>query len=187
MTNINSKYDSFIHFTVKFNSRDYSISFFSGIFNNFFSRKIQFKNWFKNLNFALFNSTKYSFNQKTRVSDTTTSYAKAFSIPNTTFSLCWRHSKSTKHKDTEVSSIQYSLGTYLDRHTPSHQPDRSIWMAVITSEQFSTSSVITMSNPQLHHQPQPTPGQTWAISVATTPWCSGSGFPYHCCRDLLAR
>ena len=33
MANIDSKYDSFIHFTVKFNSRDYSISFFSGIFN----------------------------------------------------------------------------------------------------------------------------------------------------------
>ena len=48
------------------------------------------------------------------------------------------------------------------------------------------SSPSTMSNPQLHHA-QPTPGQTWAISVATTPWCSGSGFPYHCCRDLLAR
>ena len=28
MANIDSKYDSFIHFTVKFNSRDYSISFF---------------------------------------------------------------------------------------------------------------------------------------------------------------
>ena len=33
MANIDSKYDSFIDFTVKFNSRDYSISFFSGIFN----------------------------------------------------------------------------------------------------------------------------------------------------------
>ena len=26
------KYDSFIHFTIKFNSKDYSISIFSGIF-----------------------------------------------------------------------------------------------------------------------------------------------------------
>ena len=26
-------YDSYIHFTIKFNSKDYSISFFSGIFN----------------------------------------------------------------------------------------------------------------------------------------------------------
>ena len=34
MTNIDSKYDSFIHFTIKFNSKDYSISFFSGIFNS---------------------------------------------------------------------------------------------------------------------------------------------------------
>ena len=34
MANIDSKYDLFIHFTVKFNSRDYSISFFSGIFNS---------------------------------------------------------------------------------------------------------------------------------------------------------
>ena len=28
MTSIDSKYDSFIHFTIKFNSKDYSISFF---------------------------------------------------------------------------------------------------------------------------------------------------------------
>ena len=28
MTNIDSKYDSFIHFTIKFNSKDYSISIF---------------------------------------------------------------------------------------------------------------------------------------------------------------
>ena len=34
MANIDSKYDSFIHFTIKFNSKDYSISFFSGIFNS---------------------------------------------------------------------------------------------------------------------------------------------------------
>ena len=34
MANIDSKYDSFIHFTEKFNSRDYSVSFFSGIFNS---------------------------------------------------------------------------------------------------------------------------------------------------------
>ena len=49
MANIDSKYDSFIHFTVKFNSRDYSISFFSGIFNSknysitFFPRKFNSK------------------------------------------------------------------------------------------------------------------------------------------------
>ena len=35
---------------------------FKKLFNYFFSRKIQFKNWLKNLNLALFNSTKYSFN-----------------------------------------------------------------------------------------------------------------------------
>ena len=34
MANIDSKYDSFIHSTIKFNSKDYSISFFSGIFNS---------------------------------------------------------------------------------------------------------------------------------------------------------
>ena len=34
MANIDSKYDSFIHFTIEFNSKDYSISFFSGIFNS---------------------------------------------------------------------------------------------------------------------------------------------------------
>ena len=33
MANIDSNYDSFIHFTVKFNSKDYSILFFLGIFN----------------------------------------------------------------------------------------------------------------------------------------------------------
>ena len=33
MANINSKYDSFILFTIKFNSKDFSISTFSGIFN----------------------------------------------------------------------------------------------------------------------------------------------------------
>ena len=32
--NIDSKYDSFIHFTIKFNSNDYSISIFLGIFNS---------------------------------------------------------------------------------------------------------------------------------------------------------
>ena len=39
MANIDSKYDSFIHFTKKFNSKDYSISIFSVIFN---SNKITF-------------------------------------------------------------------------------------------------------------------------------------------------
>ena len=53
--NIDSKYDSFIHVTIKFNSKDYSISIFfrniqfKNFFNNLVSRKIQFKNWFKNL------------------------------------------------------------------------------------------------------------------------------------------
>ena len=32
--NIDSKYDSFIHFTIKFNSEDYLISIFSGIINS---------------------------------------------------------------------------------------------------------------------------------------------------------
>ena len=46
---MDSKYDSFIHFTIKFNSKDYSISFCSGIFNlksyskTFFSGK--FNSW----------------------------------------------------------------------------------------------------------------------------------------------
>ena len=31
--NIDSKYDSFFHFSIKFNSNDYSISIFLGIFN----------------------------------------------------------------------------------------------------------------------------------------------------------
>jgi hypothetical protein len=34
MDNIDSKYDSFLHFTIKLNSKDYSISFVSGIFNS---------------------------------------------------------------------------------------------------------------------------------------------------------
>ena len=42
------------------NSKDYSITFFS--------RKIQLKQLFKTLSLAEFNSTKYSFNQKTQVS-----------------------------------------------------------------------------------------------------------------------
>ena len=33
MANIDSKYDSFIHFLIKFNSKDYSITIFSGIFS----------------------------------------------------------------------------------------------------------------------------------------------------------
>ena len=41
------------HFWGIFNSTDYSSIFF---------RKIKLKNWFKNLNLAVFNSTKYSFN-----------------------------------------------------------------------------------------------------------------------------
>ena len=32
--NIDSIHDSFIHFTIKFNSKDYLITFFSGIFNS---------------------------------------------------------------------------------------------------------------------------------------------------------
>ena len=49
MTNIDAKYDSFIHVTIKFNSKDYSISIFSGIFNSknysitFFPRKFNSK------------------------------------------------------------------------------------------------------------------------------------------------
>ena len=34
MANIDSKYDSFIHFTIKFNSTDYSISIFPGRFKS---------------------------------------------------------------------------------------------------------------------------------------------------------
>ena len=34
MANIDSKYDSFIHFTIKFNPKDYSISIYSGMFNS---------------------------------------------------------------------------------------------------------------------------------------------------------
>ena len=49
MAHIDPKYDSFIHFMIKFNSKDYSISIFSGIFNSknysitFFPRKFNSK------------------------------------------------------------------------------------------------------------------------------------------------
>ena len=50
MAHIDPKYDSFIHFMIKFNSKDYSISIFfrniqfKKLFNNLFFRKTQFKN-----------------------------------------------------------------------------------------------------------------------------------------------
>ena len=50
MANIDSKYDSFNHFTIKFNSKDCSISFCSGIFNSkdysiaYFPEKFNSKN-----------------------------------------------------------------------------------------------------------------------------------------------
>ena len=59
MANADSKYDSFIHFTIKFNSRLFNINFF---------RNIQFKNCFKNLSLAVLNSTKFLFNEKSQVS-----------------------------------------------------------------------------------------------------------------------
>ena len=64
---IDSKYDSFIQLMVKFNFKFFKYNFFRNIqfkkiFNNLFSRKFQFKNRFKNINLALFNSIKYSFN-----------------------------------------------------------------------------------------------------------------------------
>ena len=52
--------NSFIFFT-KFNSKIYSFLIFF--------IKIQFKNLFKIMKLAVFNSIKYSFNKKTRVSD----------------------------------------------------------------------------------------------------------------------
>ena len=64
MANIDSKYDSLIHFTIKFNSMECSILFvfrniqFKKFFNNLLFRKIQFKNF----NLLWFNSINYSFN-----------------------------------------------------------------------------------------------------------------------------
>jgi len=55
MANIDSKFDSFIHFTIKFNSKDYSKSIFSGIINSknysiiFFAGKFNSKIDSKNL------------------------------------------------------------------------------------------------------------------------------------------
>ena len=77
MANIDSEYDSFIHLTIKFNSKNYSISIFPGIFNSkdysiTFSPENSIQKQIQKLNLAVFNLTKYSFNQKTQVSPTPT-------------------------------------------------------------------------------------------------------------------
>ena len=66
MVNIDSKYDSFIHFTMKFNLKDYSKSIFSGIFNSkkysiiFFPGKFDSK-YDSSIHFTIkFNSKDYS-------------------------------------------------------------------------------------------------------------------------------
>ena len=66
----NSKKYSIQKFARKFNSKKYSIKKiqFKKIFNSKICKKIQFKIWFKILNLAGFNSTIYSFNNKTWVS-----------------------------------------------------------------------------------------------------------------------
>ena len=66
----NSKKYSIQKFARKFNSKKYSIKKiqFKKIFNSKICKKIQFKIWFKMLNLAGFNSTIYSFNNKTWVS-----------------------------------------------------------------------------------------------------------------------
>ena len=71
----NSKKYSIQKFARKFNSKKYSIQKFAiqKIFNSKICKKIQFKIWFKILNLAGFNSTIYSFNNKTWVSLTPTS------------------------------------------------------------------------------------------------------------------
>ena len=70
----NSKKYSIKKFARKFNSKKYSIKKiqFKKIFNSKICKKIQFKIWFKMLNLAGFNSTIYSFNNKTWVSLTPT-------------------------------------------------------------------------------------------------------------------
>ena len=71
----NSKNYSFVNFLRKFNSKIYSFFLFFTKFNSkiysflIFFIKIQFKNLFKIMKLAVFNSIKYSFNKKTRVSD----------------------------------------------------------------------------------------------------------------------
>ena len=81
-------------------------------------------------------------------------------------------------------SHQHSLETCQDRHRPIHQPDQS-------TLHWDINHIISKHRWDLYkwqlshfHHFWPTPGHTWAISVATTPWCSGSGLPYHCWRDL---
>ena len=61
---------------------------FKTLFNNLFSWKIQFKNRLKNLSLALFISTKYSFNQKTRVSKTTRRHRGRLFLRSTQMFLC---------------------------------------------------------------------------------------------------
>jgi len=68
MANIDSKYDSFIHFTIQFNFKDYSISIFSGIFTsknysiNVFPRKFNSKIYSKIWIWLYSIQKKYSFN-----------------------------------------------------------------------------------------------------------------------------
>ena len=64
MTKFNSKIYSFVFFLTKFNSKIYSFVIFFD--------KIQLKNLFKMLKLAVFNSIKYSFNKKSRVSNRAT-------------------------------------------------------------------------------------------------------------------
>ena len=75
LTKFNSKFYSFVIFLTKFNSKIYSFVFFLTKFNSkiysfvIFFDKIQLKNLFKMLKLAVFNSLKYSFNKKSRVSN----------------------------------------------------------------------------------------------------------------------
>ena len=73
----------------------------------------------------------------------------------------------------------HSLETCQDRHRPIHQPDQSTSLHFYNFNKHHWNPYILYC-----HHLKPTPGHTWAISVATTPWCSGSGLPYHCWRDL---
>ena len=79
LTKFNSKFYSFVIFLTKFNSKIYSFVFFLTKFNSkiysfvIFFDKIQLKNLFKMLKLAVFNSLKYSFNKKSRVSNRATS------------------------------------------------------------------------------------------------------------------
>ena len=106
----NSKKYSIQKFARKFNSKKYSIQKFAiqKIFNSKICKKIQFKIWFKMLNLAGFNSTIYSFNNKTWVSLTPRlepDSGRQRSAANSIVSPIWQKGSSVIVRIREVSEL----------------------------------------------------------------------------------